>query len=159
DADYNVNGTTAPRSGYTVDVTGNYALQFMQDFHSSDPTRPWYMYVAPEAPHDPYVPDTKYATTTFPAWKGNPAVAETDKSDKPPIVRQKGTAKLAAGNTRRIGQDRTLLSVDDMVGRLMDYLQTSGQLDNTIVVYASDNGMMWADHGLLDKRYPYAPSV
>jgi arylsulfatase A-like enzyme len=41
----------------------------------------------------------------------------------------------------------------------MTYLQTSGQLDNTIVVYAADNGMMWSDHGLLDKRYPYGPSV
>jgi len=51
------------------------------------------------------------------------------------------------------------LSVDDMVGRLMSYLQTSGQLDNTIVVYASDNGMMWGEHGLLDKRFPYEQSV
>jgi arylsulfatase A-like enzyme len=156
---YNVNGVVAGRPGYTVTVTGNYALQFMQGFHASDPTRPWYMYVAPEAPHDPYVADTKYKSAKFAAWKGNPAVSETNKSDKPPVVQKKGTNKLAAGNTRRIAQDRTLLSVDDMVGRLMSYLQSSGQLDNTIVVFASDNGMMWADHGLLDKRYPYGPSV
>jgi arylsulfatase A-like enzyme len=156
---YNVNGVVAGRPGYTVTVTGNYALQFLQKFHADDPSRPWYMYVAPESPHDPYTPDTKYASKTFPAWGGNPAVAEADKSDKPPVVQRNGTAKLAAGNARRVAQDRTLLSVDDMVGRLMGYLQSSGQLGNTIVVYASDNGMMWAEHGLLDKRYPYQQSV
>jgi arylsulfatase A-like enzyme len=156
---YNVNGVVKARPGYTVTVTGNYALQFLQGFHSSDPARPWYMYVAPEAPHDPYVPDTMYKNATFPAWTGNPAVAETDKSDKPPVVRQKGIYHLADGNALRIKQDRTLLSVDAMVGRLMTYLQSSGQLDNTIVVFASDNGMMWGEHGLLDKRYPYEQSV
>jgi arylsulfatase A-like enzyme len=158
-AGYNVNGVVAGRPGYTVTVTGNYALQFMQKFHAQDPARPWYMYVTPQAPHDPYTPDTPYRSRTFGTWSGNPAVAETDKSDKPPIVQRNGTNKLAAGNTRRVGQDRTLLSVDDMVGRLMTYLQTSGQLDNTIVVYSSDNGMMWAEHGLLDKRFPYEQSV
>jgi arylsulfatase A-like enzyme len=156
---YNVNGVEAGRPGYTVTVTGNYALQFLKGFHASDSTRPWFMYVAPEAPHDPYTPDTPYKSTTFPAWKGNPAVAETNKSDKPPVVQKKGIYHLADGNARRIAQDRTLLSVDNMTGRLMSYLQSSGQLENTIVVYASDNGMMWGDHGLLDKRYPYGPSV
>jgi arylsulfatase A-like enzyme len=158
-AGYNVNGTLAGRAGYTVTVTGNYALQFMQSFHNSNPGKPWYMYVTPQAPHDPYTPDTKYAKATFPAWRGNPAVLETDKSDKPPIVQKKGIYHLADGNARRIAQDRTLRSVDDMVGRLMTYLQSSGQLNNTIVIYASDNGMMWGEHGLLDKRYPYGPSV
>jgi arylsulfatase A-like enzyme len=159
DSPYNVNGTTAVRPGYTVTVTQNYALQFLQDFHTQDPTRPWYMYVAPEAPHSPYTADAPHANATFPPWNGNPAVAETDKSDKPPVVQRLGTNTLAAGNKRRIAQDRTLLSVDDMVGQLMGYLQSSGQLDNTLVMYTSDNGMMWAEHGLLDKRYPYAPSV
>ncbi|HEU0195217.1 MAG TPA: sulfatase [Gaiellales bacterium] len=156
---FNVNGTTAVRSGYTVSVTQKYALQFLQDFHTQDPTRPWYMYVALEAPHSPYTADTPYKNATFPAWNGNPAVAEKDKSDKPPVVQRNGTNGLAAGNQRRIAQDRTLLSVNDMVGALMNYLQSSGQLDNTLVIYTSDNGMMWGEHGLLDKRYPYAPSV
>ncbi len=70
---------------------------------------------------------------------------------------QHGT--LAQGKTRRLGQLRSLKSVDDMVGRLFTYLQSSGQLQNTIVVFASDNGMMWGEHGLLDKRYPYEQSV
>src|SRR5690349_10724689 len=125
-AGYNVNGVVAPRSGYTVTVTGNYALQFLQQFHTQDATRPWYLYVTPQAPHDPYTPDTKYKSKTFAAWNGNPAVAEKDKSDKPPVVQQKGTATLAQGKARRTGQDRTLLSVDDMVGRLMTYLQSTG---------------------------------
>jgi arylsulfatase A-like enzyme len=156
---FNVNGVLAGRPGYSVTVTGNYALQFLQKFHTNDPSKPWYLYVTPQAPHDPYQADTKYAKKTFAKWTGNPAVPEASKSDKPPVVQSKGTNTLAAGNTRRVSQFRTLLSVDDMVGRLMSYLQTSGQLDNTIVVYAADNGMMWSDHGLLDKRYPYSPSV
>ena len=49
--------------------------------------------------------------------------------------------------------------VDDNVGRLLDYLDTSGLAKNTIVLYTSDNGFFLGDSGLYDKRYMYEPSL
>ena len=46
----------------------------------------------------------------------------------------------------------TILSVDDSVGRLYDWLGQSGQLDNTVIVFMGDNGLLNGEHGMVDKR-------
>ncbi len=50
------------------------------------------------------------------------------------------------------------LSVDDNVGRVLDYLDKSGLTDNTIVVYTSDQGFYLGEHGWFDKRFIYDES-
>jgi N-acetylglucosamine-6-sulfatase len=50
-------------------------------------------------------------------------------------------------------------SVDDGVGKILDALQKSGQLDNTFIVFSSDNGYFFNEHNLGDKRAPYEESI
>lgn len=50
-------------------------------------------------------------------------------------------------------------SLDDNVGRLMDYLREKGMLDNTLVVYTSDQGFYMGEHGWFDKRFMYEESM
>jgi arylsulfatase A-like enzyme len=50
-------------------------------------------------------------------------------------------------------------SVDDNVGRLLDWLDANGLRENTLVVYTSDQGFFLGDHGLYDKRFMYEPSI
>lgn len=54
---------------------------------------------------------------------------------------------------------RCVAAVDDNVGRLLDYLDTSGLAENTIVVYTSDQGFYLGDHGWFDKRFMYEHSL
>jgi arylsulfatase A-like enzyme len=53
----------------------------------------------------------------------------------------------------------TVQSVDDGVGRLLDYLDQAGLAKNTIVIYTSDQGFFLGDHGLYDKRFMYEESL
>ncbi|WP_336516256.1 sulfatase [Pollutibacter soli] len=53
----------------------------------------------------------------------------------------------------------TLLAVDDSVGKVLDYLESAGLLDNTIVFYMGDNGFSFGEHGLIDKRHAYEESM
>lgn len=53
---------------------------------------------------------------------------------------------------------RCIASVDDNVGRVLDYLDESGLAQNTIVVYSSDQGFYLGDHGWFDKRFMYEES-
>ena len=53
----------------------------------------------------------------------------------------------------------TIQSVDDSVGELLDYLDKSGLADNTVVIYASDNGFYLGEHGWFDKRFMYEQSL
>lgn len=50
-------------------------------------------------------------------------------------------------------------SVDDNVGRVLDYLDRAGLADNTVVIYTSDQGFFLGDNGLYDKRFMYEPSI
>jgi arylsulfatase A-like enzyme len=54
---------------------------------------------------------------------------------------------------------RCIASVDDNVGRLLDYLDESGLARNTIVFYTSDQGFYLGDHGWFDKRFMYEESL
>lgn len=54
---------------------------------------------------------------------------------------------------------RTIKSIDEQVGRLLDYLDERGLADNTIIVYTSDQGFLMGEHGLYDKRFMYEESL
>jgi arylsulfatase A-like enzyme len=54
---------------------------------------------------------------------------------------------------------RCILSVDENVGRILDYLDQHGLAGNTMVVYTSDQGFFLGEHGLFDKRYMYEESL
>ncbi len=54
---------------------------------------------------------------------------------------------------------RTIASVDDNLGRLLDYLDESGLAENTLVIYSSDQGFYLGDHGWYDKRWMYEESL
>ncbi len=52
----------------------------------------------------------------------------------------------------------TVLAVDENIGRLMKYLEDIGELDNTIIIYTSDQGFYMGEHGWFDKRFMYEES-
>ena len=53
---------------------------------------------------------------------------------------------------------RVIKSVDDSVGRLLDYLESNHLMDNTLIVYTSDQGFYMGEHGWFDKRFMYEES-
>jgi arylsulfatase A-like enzyme len=69
--------------------------------------------------------------------------------------------ELIRWNYQRYIKDylRTIASVDDNLGRVLDYLDESGIADNTIVIYSSDQGFYLGDHGWYDKRWMYEESL
>ena len=53
----------------------------------------------------------------------------------------------------------TLLSIDESIGSVMNYLKESGQDKNTVIIYMGDNGFLMGEHGLIDKRNMYEESM
>ena len=94
----------------------------------------------------------------MPAHVPDPSYLESDRSDKPPWVRNKSTSASTSLATRT-RMTRTLYTVDDQVDRLMLRLQATGEIDNTLVVFTSDNGYLWGEHNLTSKFVPYRKAV
>ncbi len=69
--------------------------------------------------------------------------------------------ELALYKYQRYMQDylRCVASVDNNIGRLLDYLEEKGELDNTLIVYTSDQGFYMGEHGWFDKRFMYEQSL
>ena len=76
----------------------------------------------------------------------------------PPVLQRAGVCTSSTA-TSRAASSRSLLDVDRQVGALMARSETAAVLDNTIVVYMSDNGFLWGEHRLGGKLWPYEESI
>ena len=151
DWDANDDGTvvhygTKPQH-YSDDVIAKKARAWITRRASREP---FFAYVAPYAPHGPYV-DPPAHTTEFAGERAprNPNFNETDVSDKPGYVsgRPLLTAADEAGiDQRYVSRLRMMLAVDDMVKGIVADLRAAGELDNTYIFVTSDNGWMQGEH-------------
>jgi N-acetylglucosamine-6-sulfatase len=130
---------------------------------AKNPGNPWFLYLAYTSPHSPAINDPADTDAargiTYPM---SPNVCEADVSDKPAFVRsQPACTRTQAqfdGRMRR-QQAKMLASVDRGLGRILDDLKASGQMENTLIVFISDNGVQMGSHRLSGKEVPYEESV
>jgi arylsulfatase A-like enzyme len=153
---WNVNGTRREVSEYSTDYLRRRALEFVEESEG-----PWLVFISTPQPHLPLLPEPEFEDVAVPEWEGNDAVFERDLSDKPEHVRHpfRGKCGLACGRKTRAGQYRTLMSVDKLVDDVMTTLDERGEAEDTIAFFLSDNGFLWGEHGVSNKRMPYAPST
>jgi arylsulfatase A-like enzyme len=156
-AEWDVNGTIREVDTYATTFIRRRTLSFLNMAASSG--KPWFAYVTPMAPHLPATPEPKYAALPVGRFHVNAAMTEQDRSDKPPYVQAQDPPSLTHWEKVRSKQLRSLASVDDLVSSVVDRLRSLGELRDTLIVYSSDNGYMWGEHGLGGKSVPYLPSV
>lgn len=153
---WNVNGEVQNVNTHSVMYSWQRSIDFLRDAETED-ERPWFLYLAVNAPHSPFTSLPEHEDAPVPPWPGNPATSELDRSDKPPYV-QKASAMREEGLEVRTAQLRSLMDVNTLIERLFASLAELEER-NTLAVFVSDNGLMWSEHGLSDKRVPYTPSV
>jgi len=153
---WNVNGQRREVSEFSTDFLRRKALEFLEEDEA-----PWLMFISMPQPHLPFLAEPEFEDAKVSGWEGNEAVFEHDLSDKPEHVRHpfRGKCDLACGREARAGQYRTLMSVDELVDDVMTRLEERGEAEDTIAFFLSDNGFLWGEHGVSNKRMPYAQSV
>lgn len=157
DGEWNVNGTMTTVPEYSTTYIRRRAIRYLRRSERRD-ARPWMMVLSTSAPHGPQTPERKYEGAPVPAWNGNPATRDTRLGDKPAYVRH---APEAYGDPTgvREAQLRTLMSVDDLVDRTLAALKSLNEQRRTLVIFISDNGMLWGEFGMTGKTHAYTPSI
>jgi arylsulfatase A-like enzyme len=156
DTHWTVDGhSVAAGSQYVTDFQSDRAIDFIDDFHQN-PNKPWYLELTPQAPHNPMTPAPQYTDAPLPPWQPSPAVG--NEATKPAFIQAQHDT-YAAGEAARDAQARTLMSVDDMMDRIMQHLSDTGQLDNTMVIFTGDSGWLYDEYGIKSKTVPYLPSI
>lgn len=165
--------------GYCTDLIADFSLDWLKQRASN---KPFFLMCHHKAPHRPWQPAPKYAKlfegetigepdNLFDHYEGKPrSVAAVQmkigenstkadlKTDKP--------AGLEGDALRRWAYQyfikdylRCVRSIDDNVGRMLDYLDAEGLAKDTVVIYTSDQGFFLGDHGFFDKRLMYEESL
>lgn len=176
DTEFNIDGKRREVvPGYYTTVVTDMAVDWLKQPRS----RPWVMMLGHKAPHSFYFPEEKYQHAfdqvdirypdsafhletqpqwikeRLPTWHGiyGPLFEWRKKfpDDRPEAVKDFANMIRAYWGT--------ILSVDDSVGRLTAWLEQAGQLQNTIIVFMGDNGLLNGEHGMVDKRTMHEPSI
>lgn len=149
-------------SDYLTDVLSKKATSFIDAKASSE--QPFFMYLATYAPHQPSVPAPRHRDQLGDVIAPRPpSFNESDVSAKPTWVKDRPL--LDGQEIKNLDElyrerARSMLAVDEMIGTLVDRLKATGKLDNTYLVFSSDNGFHMGEHRLRAGKYtPYEEDI
>lgn len=165
--------------GYCTDLIGDFSIDWLKQ---RDHKKPFFLMSHHKAPHRPWQPAPKYKhlfdgetipepDNLYDHYEGRSrSVAETklkvgenmtETDLKTPIPKDLQGDALRKWAYQLYIKDylRCIQSVDDNVGRVLDYLDAEGLAGNTVVIYTSDQGFFLGDHGMFDKRLMYEESL
>jgi arylsulfatase A-like enzyme len=143
---------------HSTEVLADQAVSFIRSG-----TGPLFVEFAPSVPHAPAIPspgDENAFGNLEPARP--PSFDEADVSDKPAWVRDLpplSPDQVAAIDAFRLNQYRSLLGLDRAVGAILDALEQTGRLDDTLILFTSDNGILYGEHRWAKKEAPYEEAI
>ncbi|MCA1726715.1 MAG: sulfatase, partial [Actinobacteria bacterium] len=145
---------------YSTNVYRDAALSFLDTVPEDEP---FFLYFAPGGPHAPRTRAPEDAT----AWSSGAPVRtasfnEADVSDKPAWVQSLpslGPKQVKVQDRYRRDQYGTLLSVDRAFSAIVGAIEAKGQLENTVIVFLSDNGISFGEHRWTSKGCAYEQCV
>lgn len=139
----------ASSGAYETDELGRLANGFIREAAAAGD--PFFLYLAPHAPHEPATPAERHLTAPVAPFDpaALPAFNEADVGDKPARFRQ--MPALSEADAREIAalyerQQRAMLAAEEMVAGVIDTLAEVGRLDNTYIFFTSDNGFFYGEH-------------
>lgn len=165
----NVDGKRVDRKSYITNELTDYALDWLKN--DRDKSKPFFLYLSHKAVHSDTATTEQYRDQ-YADLKITPpdTMADTpeNRAGKPMWVQNQRNSWHGADfpyhsdttpTELQRGVYRALSPIDDSLGQIMRYLKKAGIDRDTMIVFTSDNGFMFGDHGLIDKRNAYEGSV
>lgn len=164
---FNIDGQTVQAEGYITDLLTQHAVAFIRRLR----TGPFMLFLAHKAVHAEFTSAERHKGSFSGKVYPEPAtMADTEENyrGKPDWVRtQRKSWHGVEGmyntdlsyNQFVTDYGETLRAVDDSVAQVVQTLEDIGALESTLLVFTSDNGFMFGEHGLIDKRAMYEPSI
>jgi N-acetylglucosamine-6-sulfatase len=163
----NVDGQRVRTTKHISDELTDYAVDWLR----KERQRPFFLYLSHKAVHGMFEPAQRHLGRYENVKLEYPVtMADTEENyrGKPAWVKEQRNSWHGVDYMYHGQMDfdtfykrycETLLSVDDSIGRVLDCLKEMGRLESTLVLYMGDNGFCFGEHGLIDKRHMYEPSM
>lgn len=164
----NVNGERVKQQGYITTELTDYAIDWLKQQRPAE--KPFFLYLSHKAVHANFTPEDKYEDSfrDLPFTRPVSESATATDRHRPRWLRDQRNSWHGVDFPYHSKLDieryykrycETLRSVDDSVGRVLQQLKDMGIHDETLVIYMGDNGFMFGEHGLIDKRVAYETSM
>ncbi len=161
-------GETKILERYSTDQYTDWAVDYIRG-EGRDTQRPWYLWLCYGAVHGPYTPAKRHLEEYSDLEVPTPADIFPPRPGKPDWAQKIRTWKPGPDGTPML-RDRTLASwvqqyhqgvraIDEGVGKLLEALEASGQRENTLIVFTSDQGFAWGQHGFRSKIAAYDATI
>lgn len=153
------------KKGFSTDLFAAAAVDFIEAYANGDRKNPFFCYVAFTVPHDPYSPRTDYIDRYSPDSMTLPgnfmplhpfAFDDLMVRDENLLPWPRPPEKVREALADYYG---LITHLDEKIGEIINSLKNNGLYDNTIIVYAADNGLAIGSHGLLGKQNLYEHSM
>lgn len=170
----NDNGIEYEEKGYITDILTDKTIQWLKE--KRDPNKPFSLNLWHKAVHENHSPaprhKNRYANNTLPTppydthlenFKGKPEwqrIKAWDSKWKEYVASDTIVPKrwpIKGDKFKKLLE--CLGAVDESLGRVLATLEEIGELDNTVIIYSSDNGYFMGEHGYWDKRIAYENSI
>ena len=167
---------------HSTDAITRIGLQWLKE--KRDPDTPFVLFQQYKAPHDNFVNAERYDWLYEGETLPEPESLRTRGNHGPKNADQYGTSVGKRNSRRNMGHHmavdeslsdsdylgesyqrymkkylRCVKGVDDSIGKILAYLEEIGELDNTIIIYTSDQGFMLGEHDYIDKRWMYEETI
>ena len=136
---------------YQTDALTNLSLEYLSSYNSN---QSWFHVLSVESPHP--------GTGGNPKYEGFPVPSQYEEMFEPSMIELRDnvpTDKQAQARQTLCGYYAMIANLDDNVGRILDWLDQTGQIDQTLIVFFSDHGDMMGSQGLWHKQVPYDESI
>ncbi len=161
-------GETKVLKRYSTDQYTDWAIDYI-DGEGRDEEKPWYLWLCYGAVHSPFTPADRHLKDYPDIKVPTPADVFPPRPGKPDWA-QKINFWEKGANGVPMSRNRTLtswvrqyhqgvLAIDEGVSRLLAALEKTGQRDNTLIVFTSDQGFAWGQHGFRHKVAPYDATI
>ena len=177
DPEINEDGKELKADAYITDLLNGYAIEFIKRRHD----KPFLVYLAHKAIHpevmqhddgsvnlaeaERFIPAERHRSLFEGEKIPRRASAMRPPTGKPALERKIGDLPPLGANTATrdesvLGRLRSLIAVEEGVGEILKALKETNQLDNTVIVFTSDNGYFYGEHGLsVERRLAYEESI
>ncbi len=162
----NVDGERVEQQGYITDELTDYALDWLEQRKTD--SDPFMLYLAHKAVHAFFEPAPRHEGMYDDMPIRDVIPSQEEMQQEPMWVQNQRNSwhgvdfpyhtTLSLPDYKRDYLE-TLTAVDDSLGRIFEWLEESGEADNTYLIFMSDNGFLFGEHGLIDKRNAFEESI
>ena len=167
----NIDGRRQSMQGYTPDLLTDLACSYLDGAKQED--QPFFLFLSHKSIHGPFTPAKRHAGTyqdleiprpqsfadTDENYQGKPKWVRNQRKSWHGVERDYSIPNLESFDRQFQLYSECMLAVDESVGRVTEQLRSLDLLDETVIFYYSDNGYLMGEHGLIDKRVMYEPSI